>query len=62
MSYSMEDLFGDFSDNDGFSEDEGMSHKGKQLFKKLSAVQSKLKPITSNTNLNANKKSAKGKS
>ncbi|KAJ6222267.1 hypothetical protein RDWZM_000812 [Blomia tropicalis] len=38
MSYTAKELFGDFSDNEGFSDDEAgpMSSEGKQLFKKLS--------------------------
>lgn len=35
MSFNAHDLFGDFSDNEGFS-DEEFSNNGKQISKKLS--------------------------
>ena len=41
MGFTSEDLFGDFSDLEGFSDDESFSAKGRQLYKKLSTSESK---------------------
>lgn len=60
MSYTAKELFGDFSDNEGFSDDEAgpMSSEGKQLFKKLS--EQKCNINKNNTFSMNNSKSNKG--